>query len=80
MTDANKFPVQLILRNILITAQLNMSDLKGSQLEEMMRNARPSERSIQNAAVVVSTLPIVCVYPFIQKYFIKGIMVGSVKG
>ena len=80
MTDANKFPVQLILRNILITAQLNMSDLKGSQLEEMMRNARPSERSIQNAAVVVSTLPIVCVYPFIQKYFVKGIMVGSVKG
>lgn len=41
---------------------------------------RPPARSVQNAVVVVSTLPIVLLYPFLQKYFIKGIMIGSVKG
>lgn len=80
MTDSKKFPLQLILRNILIESQLNMSDMKGSQIEEILSKNRPTVRSVQNAAVVVSTLPIVCVYPFIQKYFVKGIMMGSVKG
>lgn len=80
MTDSKKFPLQLILRNILITSQLNMSDMKGSQIAEILSKSRPTERSVQNAAVVVSTLPIVCVYPFVQKYFVKGIMMGSVKG
>lgn len=80
MTNSKKFPLQLILRNILIESQLNMSEMKGSQIEEILSKNRPTERSVQNAAVVVSTLPIVCVYPFIQKYFVKGIMMGSIKG
>lgn len=80
MTDHKKFPLQLVLRNILITSQLNLSDISGTQFEEIVGSVRPPARSIQNAAVIVSTLPIICVYPFIQKYFVKGIMVGAIKG
>jgi putative aldouronate transport system permease protein len=36
--------------------------------------------SIKYAAIIVSTLPILCVYPFLQKYFVKGVMIGAVKG
>lgn len=80
MNDKSKIPLQLVLRNILITSKLNLKDMEGSQVAEIMHESAPAERSIQNAAVIVSTIPIVCIYPFIQKYFIKGIMMGSVKG
>lgn len=80
VTNTKRIPLQLILRNILVTTQVNLHELQGSQISEILRYSRPSDRAVQNAAVVVSTLPIVCVYPFLQKYFIKGIMMGSVKG
>lgn len=70
-------PVQLILRNILAVSQISLTKLNGS-----IRNmsVRPPSRAIQNATIVVSTLPIVFVYPFVQKYFVKGILIGAVKG
>ena len=40
----------------------------------------PTSHTLKCASIVVTTLPILCVYPFIQKYFVKGVMVGSVKG
>lgn len=81
MTDNKKYPMQLILRNILITSQLHLTGGQASsQIEDIIANGMPTERSVRNAAVIVSTLPIVCVYPFIQKYFVKGVMVGSIKG
>lgn len=68
-------PVQLVLRNILAVSMVNISNSRGGHFTIM-----PPPRAIQNATIVVSTLPIVLIYPFIQKYFVKGIMVGSVKG
>ena len=57
------------------TASLN------SQAVEYARNAtQTTPQSLQMAAIVISTVPIMCVYPFLQKYFIKGMMVGAVKG
>ena len=38
------------------------------------------KRQIKYGVIVVSTLPIICVYPFLQKYFVKGVMIGSIKG
>jgi putative aldouronate transport system permease protein len=38
-----------------------------------------TQKSVQMAAVMVATIPIICVYPFVQKYFVKGIMIGAVK-
>ena len=64
--NRQQYPLQLILREILI---LSDSD-DGLSLSE----------TIQFATIVVATVPVLCIYPFIQKYFVKGVMVGAVKG
>lgn len=64
----DKFPLQLVLREILIANDNESTD------SELM------SESIKYAAIIVSTLPILCVYPFLQKYFVKGVMIGAVKG
>jgi ABC-type glycerol-3-phosphate transport system permease component len=66
-----------VLRNILSVSQISVTKVSAGMTA--LSNAPPS-RAIQNAVVVVSTVPIVLVYPFLQKYFVKGVMVGSVKG
>lgn len=75
LNDNAKYPVQVLLRNIVIAGQ---SDDLGIQMSEAM-SAPPAE-SMKCAVIIVSTLPILCVYPFIQRYFVKGVMVGAVKG
>lgn len=71
------FPLQLVLRRILITgARANEFDLgyiSGGQRQEVFKG-------LKYATVIVATIPILMVYPFIQKYFVKGIMIGSLKG
>jgi len=69
LRSRDKFPLQLILREILIA-----NDNETSSDSELM------SESIKYAAIIVSTLPILCVYPFLQKYFVKGVMIGAVKG
>ena len=71
--DNVKLPVQNILRSILLANQ----DLAGSSTSDTY-NAY--EETIKYAAIVISTFPILCVYPFLQKYFTKGVMIGAVKG
>lgn len=66
------YPLQLILREIIIQNDLSAS--AGGDESFYM------SETIQFATIVVATLPILCVYPFIQKYFVKGVMVGAVKG
>jgi putative aldouronate transport system permease protein len=70
-------PVQLVLRNILARANITVNAITGGISSTEIQ---PPSRSIQNAAVVITTVPIVCVYPFLQKHFIKGVLVGAVKG
>jgi putative aldouronate transport system permease protein len=71
LTKEEMFPLQIVLRNLLLN---NQFDLTNSA--EMLRR---TER-MKYALIVVSTLPIMCVYPFIQKHFAQGAMIGSVKG
>ncbi|QHT59796.1 carbohydrate ABC transporter permease [Paenibacillus lycopersici] len=75
LNDNTKYPLQMILRSILITASVDPSD-KGAYAE---LTHSPTE-SLKMASIVISTLPIMCIYPFIQKYFVKSLMVGSIKG
>lgn len=70
-------PMQNILRNI-ITSSSSLGDLSSEAYNAM--DVLPPTQSLRAAAIIVTTLPIVAVYPFIQKYFVKGVMVGSVKG
>lgn len=67
-----RFPLQLILREILIINQLDLEVTANSDVTSV-------EDTIKYAAIMVATVPVLCVYPFLQKYFVKGIMVGAVK-
>lgn len=77
ITDQSLLPMQNILRNIISAA--SMSDLSADMMA-MADYVQPPTESIKSATIIVSTLPILVVYPFVQKYFVKGAMVGSVKG
>lgn len=71
----NKFPLQLVLRNILINA--STSDMTGSMDAD---DAVRFSEMIKYALIVVSSAPIVALYPFLQRFFTKGVMIGAVKG
>ncbi|MBR2884697.1 MAG: carbohydrate ABC transporter permease [Clostridia bacterium] len=75
LKDREKYPLQLILREILI--QNNMTEMADGG--DVAGRAFISE-TIKYAIIVISTAPILCVYPFLQKYFTKGVMIGAVKG
>ncbi len=74
LRDSRKFPLQLVLRDILLanTADDFMSDVSAGE------NAFFRE-SIKYAIIMVSALPIICIYPFLQKFFEKGVMIGAIK-
>jgi putative aldouronate transport system permease protein len=74
MKDIHRMPVQVILRSILQQALMN--DPEAFINIQVM----PPTVAIQSAMVVISTVPILVVYPFLQKYFVKGALVGSIKG
>lgn len=77
LDDKNKFPLQLVIRDLLITqndATLN----QGLAAQQGMPSLTPG--GFRAAIVVVTVLPLLVVYPFIQKYFVKGVMLGSIKG
>lgn len=69
--DADKMPLQMFLRDILTRSQL------GAMAGQM--EVEDVGQTIKYATIIVSTVPILCVYPFIQKHFVKGVMVGAVK-
>jgi len=75
LRDRALYPVQLILREILIVSNLNAMSGEGTA-EDMVLLAHV----MQYAVIVVVTLPVAAAYPFLQRYFVKGVMVGSVKG
>lgn len=77
ISDKEMFPLQLVLRNILI---LNSMDMTTSVDLREMASRQGMYNLLKYAVIVVSSLPLLLMYPFVQKYFVKGIMVGSVKG
>lgn len=77
MTNAReKWPLQVLLREIIIMANASAGDMANLDPDFV----QPPEQSVKMAVIVVSTVPIMCVYPFLQKYFVKGVMVGALKG
>jgi len=74
LKDADKLPLQNILRGILLQNQSLAAESTGEDLYSAYAE------TIKYAAIVISTVPILCIYPFLQKYFVKGVMIGAVKG
>jgi putative aldouronate transport system permease protein len=76
LNDNNKWPLQTFLRQLT----LPISDPSRLTKEKIDELAKMSNRSFKSAQIFISVLPLLIVYPFLQKYFIKGIVLGSVKG
>ncbi|KFI01823.1 ABC transporter permease [Bacillus sp. BSC154] len=74
INDSAKWPLQMVLRQVTI-----LSDLTATN-GDTMQNTVPPEQGIKLAVIVIATLPILAVYPFLQKHFAKGMLIGSVKG
>ena len=74
--DENLYPLALIMRNILVTQQIQSALGTGEAALIALRKAN----LMRYAMIIVATVPIMCVYPFVQKYFDQGVMIGAVKG
>lgn len=74
-----KFPLQLVIRDIIVQNQM-AAELAAQGDMSMMNEVQSNVESIKYATLFISIAPMLCVYPFIQKHFVKGVMVGSVKG
>ncbi|HJC72213.1 MAG TPA: carbohydrate ABC transporter permease [Candidatus Ruthenibacterium merdavium] len=76
--DAAKQPLQVILREILIQSQ-NVANMGSASMETLEAQRQLSEM-IKYGVIIVSSLPVLIIYPFVQKHFVKGMMIGAVKG
>ncbi|MCY9588713.1 carbohydrate ABC transporter permease [Paenibacillus chitinolyticus] len=77
LSDKSKFPLQLVLREILIQGQTD--SLVKMSTESAIKQQRAVE-GIKYAVLVLANLPMFLLYPFLQRYFVKGIMIGAIKG
>ena len=83
ITDETKYPLQLVLRDILLKAEVALESARSGEDSEsamaVVELLRISE-SVKYIVVIAGTLPLLIVFPFVEKYFVKGVMIGSVKG
>ena len=75
LADNEKLPIQNVMRSILI-ANSNVLNSAGSDNDMVNQYAE----AIKYSTIILTTVPVLCIYPFLQKYFVKGVMVGAVKG
>ncbi|HET6741926.1 MAG TPA: carbohydrate ABC transporter permease, partial [Kribbella sp.] len=75
LNDSAKWPLQLVLRTYVV----NGVEIGGQDLG-LGSEAVPPQTSIQMAILMISIIPVLCVYPFIQRHFAKGVLTGAVKG
>lgn len=79
MTERKNYPLQLILREILVQGTVSNESMDAASMEEAFEFINLAE-SLKYALVIVSSVPMLILYPFLQKFFVKGVMIGSVKG
>jgi putative aldouronate transport system permease protein len=79
--DVGKYPLQLVLRDILLRNQIS-SEMLTAEIGEgnLIASMYEIAESVKYVVVVAACLPIIIIFPFLEKYFIKGVMIGSIKG
>ena len=77
LSSQDKYPLQIILRNILIMNEIDASMMVSV---EAMERAQGMRELLKFSLIVVASAPVLAIYPFVQKYFIRGIMIGAIKG
>lgn len=82
LNEEAKYPLQLVLRQILVLQQMQSetSGLMDAAAVAAKNNKAEIAALVKYGVIIVSTLPIIVVYPFLQRYFVQGVMIGSVKG
>ncbi|GIP35131.1 carbohydrate ABC transporter permease [Paenibacillus sp. J2TS4] len=83
LNEETKYPLQMILRQILVLQEMS-AQAKGTAVDSSvaaaMNNKAEVAALVKYAVIIVSSLPVIVVYPFLQRYFVQGVMIGSVKG
>lgn len=74
LDEKSKYPVQLIMRGIVLQGQFEQTNVLGAA------DCGVIGKTLKYATIMVATLPILAVYPFVQRYFVKGVMIGAIKG
>lgn len=72
-------PLQSVLRKILMSAQMTLQINNSMSADEIMRKTQLAQ-TLKYSSIIISTIPVLCLYPLVQKNFVKGMMIGSVKG
>lgn len=82
LNDAGKYPLQLVLRQVLLLNSAINIDTASMSTEEIMDLVRRQKlaETMKYAVIFIANAPVLAMYPFVQKYFTKGVMIGSVKG
>ena len=79
VNDKELMPLQSFLRDLLMSNKMSLNNMQGLDAAQAEAKMQLSQ-TLKYSAIIVSTVPVLCIYPFIQKYFVKGVMIGSVKG
>ncbi|MYL46719.1 ABC transporter permease subunit [Virgibacillus halodenitrificans] len=79
LSDQNLYPLQLILREILVVNEIGADGGGEAGLAESLVNQVKTAGLVKYAVIIVSSLPLLIVYPFLQRFFVKGVLIGSVK-
>ena len=77
LNDARRYPLQIVLRDILMLTQVDFSE---SLDTEFLLKQQEIATLMKYSLIIVASLPVLIAYPFVQKYFVKGVMIGSLKG
>lgn len=78
LTDRELYPLQVILREVLVQQQSVVGSSSGNV--NALEQQRQLAEMIKYGVIIVSSVPVLCIYPFVQKHFVKGMMIGAVKG
>lgn len=79
INDTDLMPLQSFMRDLLISSKLTLGDMGGLDAAASEAKMQLSQ-TLKYSSIIVSTVPVLCIYPMVQKYFVKGVMVGAVKG
>lgn len=77
LKTSSMYPLQIMLRNILILSQMDSNMVAGAELNALRQGMI---ELIRYAIIVIASAPLLCLYPIIQKYFVQGVMIGAIKG
>ena len=79
LNDTRLYPLQLVLRSVLVSSQIDSSSMQNIDVNELTQRLNTSQL-LKYSLIIVSSVPVLAIYPFVQKHFVKGMLVGSLKG